>query len=102
MSAVTAESSAGAEVHKAGVGKAGGVGEASEGRGRSLLTLEPVPSLAGHLPTPDEAWGFSECTFLQELHGPHKGEAGAAALYVKLWSLQSCTPASLAWVGPSR
>lgn len=101
MSAVTAESSARTEVHKkVGVGKADGVGEAGEGQGQSLPTLEPVPSLAGCHLTPDEAWGFSECTFLQEPDGLHKGEAGAGALYVKLWSLQSGTPASLAWVRP--
>lgn len=47
---------------------------------------------------PGQAWEFSECPFLQELNGVHR-EAGAIALYVQLQSLQSCTPASLAWVG---
>lgn len=54
------------------------------------------PSPVGCFLTPAQASGFSEYPFLQELNGVHKGgEAGAVAICVKVWSLQSGTPASL-------
>lgn len=82
-----------------GSGEAEGAGQASESQGQSLLKLEPPPSLVVSS-EPRLGSEFSEYPFLQELDGVHKGEAGAGALYVKLWSPQSCTSASLAWVGP--
>ncbi|EPQ18049.1 hypothetical protein D623_10027275 [Myotis brandtii] len=86
-------------VHKMGVGEAEGIGEASEGQGQTESADTGTTALSSRLSSePGQAWEFSECPFLQELNGVHRGEAGAIALYVQLQSLQSCTPASLAWV----
>lgn len=86
-------------MHKMGVGEAEGIGEASEGQGQTEPADTGTTALSSRLPSdPGQAWEFSMCPFLQELNGVHR-EAGAIALYVQLRSLQSCTPASLAWVG---
>lgn len=92
------------QVHKVQIGEAEGVGEV-RARAR-LLKLEPVPMPYGPYscwpsPDPRPGWEFSGYPFSKELNRVYKGrEAGAAALCVKLWGLQSHTlPSSPAWVG---
>lgn len=77
-----------------GVWEAEGIGEASGGQAQSLRKLEPLASPAGSLLTPGQAWVFSECPFLQELKGVHKGgEAGALPFMLRSGASSPVHPA---------